>query len=79
MSFLKRFGAAIAAMIKDYPALVGGAINLIVVLGARYGLHVTVDQVMVIFTALTVFISTFTHVTVAAKLRKLSRKPNLPA
>lgn len=72
MSFLKRFVYALSQWIKTYPALVTGALNILIAFAAKYGLHLTVDQLLGLITAVTAFFAYFTHSQVIP-LTKLGR------
>lgn len=72
MSFLKRLTYALTQWVKTYPALVTGALNIAIAFAARYGFHVSVDQLLTVVTAVTAFVSYFTHSQVIP-LTKLGR------
>lgn len=72
MSYLKRFVYAVSQLVKTYPALITGALNIAIAFAARYGFHVSVDQLLAVVTAVTAFVSYFTHSQVIP-LTKLGR------
>lgn len=61
MSFFKRLSYAVSQWVKAYPALVTGGLNIAIAFAARYGFHVTIDQLLGLVTAVTAFVSYFVH------------------
>lgn len=71
-SFFGRFAYAVSRFVKTYPALLTGLLNIAIAFAAKYGFHVTTDQLLGIFTAVTAFFAYFTHSQVIP-LTKLGR------
>ncbi len=64
-------------LVKAYPVIAAGAANIIIALAARYGVHVTGDQLATVVSVATAALAALTHrhVSPVAKPKSVSPAP----
>lgn len=66
---LKAIYVALLTAVKSYPNGVATVLSLAVITAARFGLHVTADELVAVTGAAAVFFGTFTHKVTVARTR----------
>jgi hypothetical protein len=74
LAFLKRVYASIKAALFAYPGGMAAVLGVAVALAARFGLHLTVNELTAAYAVAAALIGAFVHVALKATLKAQARK-----